>query len=934
MYSYTPKINLKKEFDESLSAEDIFNKIKLTGEGYEVLSADTKVIPYFDYDYLYNTEEERADAFSEDLKRVQTEIQDCYPEGKLIIFTSNGIDLDKKKFEDNRPELLSAELAKTRTNKRTIAKLSIPIAYYKNSINVIVRGAGYFDSNQAIVVPKNGTFDKNVYKKYQLIRAPFASKLDHNRPKHLYSYKGNLVIRDIISFEDNNRELCPFDQLLISNVNGELPYKTIQKQKKQEQEIEEPSEESYDDCVLIDSGSDVSDDSDDDSDDKKTGSKSESDQETSRSIPVFKTPKHLKYLLLCLKIDRIDSRDPWLLLMRVCKNIMKTFTDDDDITKAKNIIHTHMEQTPDKYKFDEVESFLTKEDEIVEEPVSWGTLVKMAKEDNTRHYEKLLKTAKKVKDDDIFNTDRINNLAIESRKYYWSDYSLFAGKKFKTPDEILKYMIDTTYKIMNGGSPYFITMNRTFKEFAKKKDSIYRTMEFNYEYKTLISSPFNKSLKNYCVFELRGTKYDLVDFSEEFFQKYHFMGAEMLPYAGLADPFKEFNIESKMDYKILNRFEGFRMAKYQLAPSDKIPTCHLMLAHIKNVICRDDKSDDESNLKLYDYVIGWLVWLIQKPDLKHETCLLLQGIEGCGKNMFIEFVKRVIGEKICFDTYNIKDIIGDFNALLSGKLLIIGDELVGYAGFKKSDFIKGMLTSPNISITKKGVDTIAEKSFQRYIFTTNNEETLRISNNDRRICIVGVSPSMVGNREYFTKLMEEMNDLNNIKCLFEYLNTYDLTGYDFRKAPETRLKTQTVNKQMDPVYEWFIDYSQGLPPFSPDTKSITIKSSVVHESFIKYTNNNSITKIGLSNKIKTLFEESCIYIRRNTGMMYIFDIQKTNKMFMDMMKNKETIINIAEKEEVKEAPKEIVEQLTSGLSNLKPRTKAETDVLFSDDENE
>ena len=930
MYSYTPKINLKKEFDESLSAEDIFNKIKLTGEGYEVLSESTRVIPYFDYDYLYNTEEERADAFPEDLKRVETEIKECYPEGKLIIFTSNGIDLDKKNAEDKRPELLIAEQAKSRPNKRTIAKLSIPVAYYKNSINVIVRGVGSFESNQYIVKPKNGTFDKNVYKKYQLIRAPFASKLDHNRPKNIHCYPSGGYL-DIISYEEEMSnvfegepaQFIEFEKLLISNTIGECDYFAGIKLKAKidkEDRLKEPT--------LIDVSLDNDDDDSDDSE----------DSETTRSdvIPVFKTTKHLKHLLLCLKIDRIDSMDPWLLLMRVCKNIMKTFTDADDITKTKNIIHKHMEQTPDKYKFDEVENFLTKDDEIYDQLATWGTLGKMAKEDNPRHYEKILKLAKKIKEDDIFNTDRINNLAREPRKYYWSDYNLFAGKKFKTPDEILKYMIDTTYKIMNGGSPYFITMNRTFKEFAKKQDSRYKTMEFNYEYKTLISSPFNKSLKNYCIFELQGKKYDLVDFSEEFFQKYHFMGAEMLPYAGLDDPFKEFTVESKLDYKILNRFEGFRMAKYQLAPSDKIPTCHLMLAHIKNVICQDDKSDDSSNLKLYDYVIGWLAWLIQKPDLKHETCLLLQGIEGCGKNMFIEFVKRVIGEKICFDTYNIKDIIGDFNALLSGKLLIIGDELVGYAGFKKSDFIKGMLTSPNISITKKGVDTIAEKSFQRYIFTTNNEETLRISNNDRRICIVGVSSSMVGNREYFTKLMEEMNDLNNIKCLFDYLNTYDLTGYDFRKAPDTRLKTQTVNKQMDPIYEWFIDYSQGLPPVSPDTKSITLKSAVVHESFVKYTNNNSITKIGLSNKIKTLFEESCIYMRKTSGMVYIFDIQKTNKMFMDMMKNKEAIINVQEeveevvqiKEEIKEAP------LGCGLPNLKLRSKQETDLLFSDDEDE
>jgi putative DNA primase/helicase len=353
------------------------------------------------------------------------------------------------------------------------------------------------------------------------------------------------------------------------------------------------------------------------------------------------------------------------------------------------------------------------------------------------------------------------------------------------------------------------------------------------------------------------------------------MSAEMLPYAGLNDPFKRF---INNNYKIINLFEGFGMAKFQCRNSDVSSTYSLMLYHIKSVICDND-------ITLYNYVIGWLAFIIQKPEIKHETCLLLQGIEGCGKNKFVEIVKRVLGETLCFDTYNIDDIIGGFNSQLSGKLLVIGDELVGYAGFKKSDFIKGMLTSPNISITKKGVDTIAEKSFQRYIFTTNNDETLRISNNDRRICIIGVSSSKVCDFQYFKALTIEMDELDNIKGLFDYLNTYDLSTYDFRKAPKTALKIETINNQLDDIYHWFIDYADSHGKTRKKEFSITSKEA--YDSYSDYAGRNTRRKDFNTKMVKLL---KCEYKKRNMGRCYIFDIDKTNDLFMKLYDNKKIIL--------------------------------------------
>ena len=122
------------------------------------------------------------------------------------------------------------------------------------------------------------------------------------------------------------------------------------------------------------------------------------------------------------------------------------------------------------------------------------------------------------------------------------------------------------------------------------------------------------SLKKCCIFKLNGDEYDLYDFSITFFQKFHFSNVQMLPFPGTIDPFKTVNNENE---RILNNFDGFRMEKYT---ATKPGTYEKMLYHIKYIVCGDDA-------ELFDYVIGWIASILQKPAIKHETCLLLQGEE-------------------------------------------------------------------------------------------------------------------------------------------------------------------------------------------------------------------------------------------------------------------------------------------------------------------
>jgi hypothetical protein len=803
-FTINTKIKGRKKDNLNLTTNDILSKITQTKEGYEIITRKNPVVPHYDYDFYYKTELAGKSAYTEDIVRIKNELSLIYDlnQAKVIILPSCGIDKDKQK--KNKP-------------------------CYKNSINIILRGIGYYANNDIMPKPQgeNALYDKNIYGAYQKIRLPFTSKQGQNRFKNLQGADGTLY-----NLQNFHKSGFKYEDLLISNVEGEILQSVIK-----------PNE----DIINFDEIPDDTDEIPDDTDEIHNNK--------------FKTPEHLKLLLKCLLIERIDNLADWLKLMRICKNILLNFAISDQ-GNGRAEIHIHMKQTPDKYKYEEVEVFLnTKDDNPDENTAGFGSLAKMAKEDNEQLYLSILGDVCSVKTD-IFDVETIKKLRKKPRIYFWSDFIQFDNKKMKNANAVLKYLTDSNFIIINGGIPYYTIYDKSIKKMNK------RDITTQYKLERKKNHPFGQ-MRNMCKFWINDIKYTMYEFSTQYFIKNYYMYSEMLPYAGKNDPLI-YN-ENLYNQKVLNKFEGFGYAKYQYENKQKA-TLTKFLNHILIIIC-------DNNQALNTYVLCYLADIIQNPERKPEVCLLLQGEEGSGKNILVELVKLILGAKYCFDTYNINDILGGFNIHLSGKLLVIGDELVGYAGFKKSDFVKGMITSPNINITRKGVDTEQEASYHRYIFTTNNFETLRISNKDRRVCVIAVSSKMIGNYSYFKNLKSDMNQTDNIKMLFDYLMAIDLDDWNFRQAPITKLKREMVINQLDNVYNWFSEYAETLRIEGPELK---IKVSDAIENFKESDRiNGNIRSVDF--KRRMIVNLKCSYKRFTNGRYFVFNVVDTNKLLIDML---------------------------------------------------
>jgi hypothetical protein len=133
---------------------------------------------------------------------------------------------------------------------------------------------------------------------------------------------------------------------------------------------------------------------------------------------------------------------------------------------------------------------------------------------------------------------------------------------------------------------------------------------------------------------------------------------------------------------------------------------------------------------------NWIGQMLVHPDIKTFIITLISS-QGAGKTTLILLLEKMIGHKKVIMSTNPKNSIwGEFNGLLMDSFLINLNELSKKDTIEAEGIIKGLITDSTITINKKGVNQITIKSYHRFIITTNKDEPINTSKDDRRNLII------------------------------------------------------------------------------------------------------------------------------------------------------------------------------------------------------
>lgn len=214
--------------------------------------------------------------------------------------------------------------------------------------------------------------------------------------------------------------------------------------------------------------------------------------------------------------------------------------------------------------------------------------------------------------------------------------------------------------------------------------------------------------------------------------------------------------------------------------------CTLITDHILHVWCSGD-------LELFEYVLNWLADMFQFPNHQGKTALVLSSKQGAGKGIIIEgIIAKIFGCHALVATRK-EDFLGRFNSQLGQSVFVFVNEAVWAGEKEKQGTLKALITDDFLTIEKKYLDSVKFRNRTHLIFASNESWVAPADAGDRRFVYLKVSNKRKGDAEYFTQLVNEIENGGREAFLYEMLNR-DIAGVDLTQMPKNQGQQRLIDQ--------------------------------------------------------------------------------------------------------------------------------------------
>ena len=244
---------------------------------------------------------------------------------------------------------------------------------------------------------------------------------------------------------------------------------------------------------------------------------------------------------------------------------------------------------------------------------------------------------------------------------------------------------------------------------------------------------------------------------------------------------------------VFNLFNGF---KYKPAEEFNPEKINFFLDFLLNIIANE-------NLKVYEYLLNWIAFIVQNPGAKTEICVVLQGAQGTGKNSFTDTLSELFAGYSASNVTDIEELTGSFNSVIEGKMLLVCNEMKNYGSSRLAnhDALKSIITDTRIRINEKYMPRHDAENVANLIIATNNDFPVKIENGDRRYLVLEVSPAQKGKLQYWAKFNEGKDD-EFYSQLMRFLLDRDISKFNTRDIPPTQAKTDLMHASGGKFGRW------------------------------------------------------------------------------------------------------------------------------------
>ncbi|WP_164964294.1 DUF5906 domain-containing protein [Rubrivivax sp. JA1026] len=254
----------------------------------------------------------------------------------------------------------------------------------------------------------------------------------------------------------------------------------------------------------------------------------------------------------------------------------------------------------------------------------------------------------------------------------------------------------------------------------------------------------------------------------------------------------------------VNLFDGLPTEPVECEERDVKPMLDLL-----HHLCKVSARTAEGVEAVKDQVLKWCATIVQRPGAKMRFAIVFHGPQGTGKNMFCDALRKILGRygKMVGQS----ELDDRFNGYMSGKLLLIGNEVVTRQElFHQKNKLKWVITEDEIPIRGMHQEVRWESNHANIIFLSNELMPVALEWDDRRHLVI-YTPA-AEDADLYLRVADFM-DRDGLGKWMYWLQQVDLDDFnEWTKPLMTEAKEALMELGMKPAERFVMEWLGGLLP--------------------------------------------------------------------------------------------------------------------------
>lgn len=254
----------------------------------------------------------------------------------------------------------------------------------------------------------------------------------------------------------------------------------------------------------------------------------------------------------------------------------------------------------------------------------------------------------------------------------------------------------------------------------------------------------------------------------------------------------------------VNLFDGLATEPIECSEDEVKPI--LDLAHH---LCSLSAATPEGVEQVKHQLMCWLALPLQQPGAKLRFALVFHGPQGTGKNLFFDGYRQIFGKY--GRMVGQAELEDKFNGYMSGKLLLIGNEVVTRQElFHGKNKLKWVITEEQIPIRGMHQEVRWESNHANIVFLSNELMPVALEKDDRRHLVV-YTPAAEDHDLYLRVADFLAND--GAAKFMHYLMRYETDGFNEHTKPlMTQAKEALIELGLKPAERFANEWLDGFLP--------------------------------------------------------------------------------------------------------------------------